>query len=74
MRMLMKYNKLIALACFAMAFISCREMDDNEQHYQNKLFIAAEDFVYTTFFKEEDTELDMGLKWRLQNRRIMIYR
>lgn len=62
MRMLMKYNKLIALVCFAMAFISCREMDDNEQHYQNKLFISAEDFAYTTFFKEEDTELEYGLK------------
>ncbi len=60
----MKLNKLMiaALAGFSMAFAGCQETDDNEQHYDNKLFISASSFTENVLFKTGDTNVEAGIK------------
>ena len=43
----MKLNNLIitALAGFSVFLGSCQNNDENEQHYDNKLFISASNFT-----------------------------
>lgn len=60
----MKLNKLMiaALAGFSIAFAGCQETDDNEQHYDNKLFISASSFTENVLFKKGDTNVEAGIK------------
>lgn len=59
----MKLNKLIiaALAGFSMTFISCQGTDENEQHYDNKLFISTSSFTKEIKFKAGDTSVKESL-------------
>ena len=43
----MKLNNLIftALAGFSIILAGCQNNDENEQHYDNKLFISASNFI-----------------------------
>ena len=51
----MKLNKLMiaTLAGFSMFFASCENADENEQHYDNKVFISGSSFTQETFFNQE---------------------
>lgn len=59
----MKLNKLItaALVGFSMVFAGCQETEDNEQHYDNKLFISAKSFTEKVLFKKGDTSVKSGI-------------
>lgn len=59
----MKLNKLIiaALAGFSMTFASCQGTDENEQHYDNKLFISTPSFTKEIKFKSGDTSVKASL-------------
>ena len=47
----MKLNNLIitTLASFSVFLGSCQNNDENEQHYDNKLFISASNLYYFLF-------------------------
>lgn len=53
----MKLNNLIftALAGFSIILAGCQNNDENEQHYDNKLFISASNFTKEILFKAGDT-------------------
>lgn len=59
----MKLNKLMiaTLAGFSMFFASCENADENEQHYDNKVFISGSSFTQETFFKSGDTSVKYNL-------------
>lgn len=59
----MKLNKLMIaiLAGFSMFFASCENTDENEQHYDNKVFISGSSFTQETFFKSGDTSVKYNL-------------
>ena len=59
----MKLNNLIftALAGFSIILAGCQNNDENEQHYDNKLFISASNFTKEILFKAGDTNVETGL-------------
>lgn len=59
----MKLNKLIitALAGFSIILGSCQNNDENEQHYDNKLFISASSFTKEILFMAGDTKVEAGI-------------
>ena len=59
----MKLNNLIftALAGFSIILTGCQNNDENEQHYDNKLFISASNFTKEILFKAGDTNVETGL-------------
>ena len=59
----MKLNNLIftVLAGFSIIFAGCQNNDENEQHYDNKLFISASNFTKEILFKAGDTNVETGL-------------
>lgn len=59
----MKLNKLMiaALVGFSMALAGCQETEDNEQHYDNKLFISAKSYTENVLFKKGDTSVKSGI-------------
>lgn len=59
----MKLNKLMiaALVGFSIAFTGCQETEDNEQHYDNKLFISAKSYTENVLFKKGDTSVKSGI-------------
>ena len=59
----MKLNNLIitALAGFSVFLGSCQNNDENEQHYDNKLFISASNFTKEILFKAGDTNVEAGI-------------
>ncbi len=59
----MKLNNLIitVLAGFSVFLGSCRNNDENEQHYDNKLFISASNFTKEILFKAGDTNVEAGI-------------
>lgn len=59
----MKLKKIIiaALAGFSITFTGCQGMDENEQHYDNKLFISASNFTKEIKFQVGDTDFKTSL-------------
>ncbi len=59
----MKLNNLIItiLAGFSMILTGCQNNDENEQHYDNKLFISASNFTKEILFKAGDMNVQTGL-------------
>lgn len=59
----MKLNNLIftALAGFSIILAGCQKNDENEQHYDNKLFISASNFTKEILFKAGDANIKTGL-------------
>lgn len=59
----MKLNNLIitALTGFSIVFTSCQNNDENEQHYDNKLFISASNFTKEILFKAGDINTEASL-------------
>lgn len=59
----MNLNKLITATFigFSMVFASCQETEDNEQHYENKLFISASNFTEEVLFKKGDGNMKSGV-------------
>lgn len=59
----MKLNKLIStvLAGFSIILAGCQSNDENEQHYDNKLFISASNLTKEILFKAGDTNVKTSL-------------
>jgi hypothetical protein len=59
----MKLNNLIitAIAGFSMILSGCQKNDENEQHYDNKLFISASNFTKEILFKAGDMNVETSL-------------
>lgn len=59
----MKLNNLIitAIAGFSMILSGCSRNDENEQHYDNKLFISTSNFTKEILFKAGDMNVETGL-------------
>ena len=64
----MKLNNLIftALAGFSIILAGCQNNDENEQHYDNKLFISASNFTKEILFKAGDTLINWHIMMKLQ--------
>lgn len=59
----MKLNNLIitAFAGISIIFAGCQNSDENERHYDNKLFISASNFTKEILFKAGDKNVETGL-------------
>lgn len=59
----MKLNKLIitTLAGFSIILGACQNNNEDEQHYDNKLFISASNFTKEILFMAGDTKVEAGI-------------